>query len=118
MQREVTRDWKHASEHVYAYTSATMTRLNPRQRQVLACSLVPLVDLMRANATMSVCIPPPPLMTLLSTPAMAAMAAGNETPPHPEQGGIRITEAYLLGILEAECIWRFRYFSQRSLDHV
>ena len=95
-----------------------MTQLDPRQRRVLACSLVPLVDLMRANATMSVGIPPPPWMTLLLTPAMAAMAAGNETPPHPEQGGAQITEAYLLEILEAECIWRFRYFSQRSLDHV
>ena len=88
VQREVTRDWKHASEHAYAYTSATMTRLDPRQGQVLVCSLVPLIDLMQANATMSVGIPLPPRMTLLSTPAMAAMAAGNETPPHPEQGGV------------------------------
>ena len=106
------------SEHVYAYTSTTMTQLDPCQRWVLVCSLVPLVDLMWANAAMSVGILLSPLMTLPSTPAMAAMAAGNKTPPHPEQGGVQITEAYLLEISEVECIWRFRYFSQCSLDDV
>ena len=33
--------------------------------------------------------------------AMATMAAENETPPHPEQGGIQIMEAYLLEISKA-----------------
>ena len=102
----------------------TMPPLNLHQRQVLACTLIPLIDLIGAptNAAMSVGFSESsPPITLTSTPALAtiaAMADDNETPPHPEQGGIRITEAYLLGISEAECIWRFSYVSQCSLNHV
>ena len=120
----VTYDWKHASEHVYAYTDATMTLLNPHQRWILACSLVPLVNLIRANqANADILVgfsQPSPLMTLLSMAAETTMvaetttvatAANKGTPPHPEQEGIQIMEAYWLEISEAECIWRFRYFS-------
>ena len=101
-----------------------MPPLNPHQRQVLVCTLIPLIDLIGApaNAAMLVgfseSLPP---ITLTSMPALATIAAiadNNETPPHPEKGGVRITEAYLLGISEAECIWRFRYVSQHSLNHV
>ena len=97
-----------------------MPPLNPCQRWVLVCSLIPLIDLIGApaNAAMSVGFSKSsPPITLMLTPALAtiaAMADDNETPPRPEQGGVRIMEAYLLGISEAECIWRFRYVSQAT----
>ena len=86
------------------WNTHTMPPLNLHQRQVLACTLIPLIDLIGAptNAAMSVGFSESsPPITLLSTPALgtiAAMADDNETPPRPEQGGVRITEAYLLGI--------------------
>ena len=90
----------------------------------VVCTLIPLIDLIGApaNAAMSVGFSESlPLIILMSMPALATIAAiadDNETPPHPEQGGVQITEAYLLGISEAECILRFRYASQCSLNHV
>ncbi|KAF8589134.1 hypothetical protein K439DRAFT_1333445 [Ramaria rubella] len=29
--------------------------------------------------------------------------------PHPKQGGQYISETYLYGLTEAECVWRFRF---------
>ena len=101
-----------------------MPPLNPHQRWVLTCTLIPLINLIGAPANAAMLVgfsESSPLITLTSMHALAtiaAMADDNETSPHPEQGGVRIMEAYLLGISEAECIWRFRYVSQCSLNHV
>ena len=86
-----------ALEHVYAYINATMTLLNPCQRRILACSLVPLVNLIRANqanADISVGFSQPsPLMTppltaaettMVAETTTVATAANKGTPPHPE----------------------------------
>ena len=68
-----------------------MPPLNPHQRWVLACILIPLIDLIGApaNAAMSVGFAESsPPTTLTSTPALATIAAiadDNETPPHPEK---------------------------------
>src|SRR6266481_7405175 len=40
---------------------------------------------------------------------VGAVAADTKAPPHPQQGGERITETYLWELTEAECIWQFRY---------
>ena len=71
-----------------------MPPLNPHQRWVLACTLIPPIDLIGApaNAAMSVGFSESsPPITLTLTPALATIAAiadDNKTPPHPEQGGI------------------------------
>ena len=85
---------------------------------MLSCSSHRSYSGQSANADISVGFSQPSPLTLPLMAAETAMAADKGTPPHPEQGGIRIMEAYFLEISEVECIWRFRYFSQCSLDHV
>ena len=74
-----------------------MNHLNAHQRHVLACSLVPLLDLMRPDVGMSANAGPSTntnthLESLLS---LAGAACDNKVMPRPTLGGERITEAYL-----------------------
>ena len=87
---------------------ASMSPLDTCQRHALVASILPLLDTMKPNLDMSHQKP-------LDSPLCAAMVSADDNKynihPHPEQGGERITEAYLRGMSEAECIWRFRYAS-------
>ena len=80
--------------------------LNAHQKQLLSTSLIPLLDSMHASpANVGISH----LSLLNSFMLVGAVAADTKVPPHPQQGGERITETYLWEITEAECIWRFRY---------
>ena len=91
-----------------------MNHLDACQRRVLACSLVPLLDLMQPDVRMSANagISTNTNTHLESLLFSAGVTCDNKVTPHPAQGGERIMEAYLEEMKEAECIWRFRYVSQ------
>ena len=87
---------------------ASMSPLDTRQRCALAASILPLLDTMKPNLDMS---HQKPLDSLLRAAMVSADDNEYNVRPHPEQGGEQITEAYLWGMSEVECIWRFRYAS-------
>ena len=100
----------HIGKHTLGNTllDASMSPLNTRQRHALAASILPLLNTMKPNLDMS---HQKPLDSLLHVAMVSANDNKYNVCTHPEQGGEQITEAYLQGMSEVECIWRFRYAS-------
>ena len=107
-----TRQETHIGKHTLGnmLPDASMSPLDTCQRHALVPSILPLLDLntMKPNVDMS---HQKPLDSLLHAAMVSADDNEYNVRPHPNQGGEQIMEAYLQGMSEAECIWRFRYAS-------
>ena len=82
-----------------------MPPLNPQQRQVLACSLIPLINLIGApaNAAMSVGFSESsPLITLMLMPALATITAMCQDTDFSEKYELKLEERSLETFLRIE----------------
>ena len=95
---------------------STMDNRRLERQRKLKTTLLLLTTLKPVLNPMQGPHPKPNILPLLlmdqgrSTPHAQFLAIESLThePPYPDQGGERISEMYLRGMREAECIWRFR----------